>query len=83
VQHEKKSVRNIAKGVRNMRKNVRGMRKGVRNIRDTLRNVMIRRLICFLIRIVWLGRCSMLVPGSDVRALADPRSKSEGLYPLR
>jgi hypothetical protein len=31
---------------------------------------MIRWLICFITRIVWLGRCPMLAPGSDVRALA-------------
>jgi hypothetical protein len=32
--------------------------KGVRNIRNTLRNIMIRRLICFLIRIMWLEKVS-------------------------
>jgi hypothetical protein len=36
------------------------MGKGVRNIRNMLRNIMIRRLICFLIRNVWLRRCPML-----------------------
>jgi hypothetical protein len=46
------------------------MRKGVRNIRNTLRNIMIRRVICFLIRIVWLRRCPILAPISDVRVLA-------------
>jgi hypothetical protein len=46
--------------------------KSVRNIRNTLRNIMIWRPICFLIRIVWLGRCPMLAPGSDVWALAVP-----------
>jgi hypothetical protein len=35
-------------------KSFRNMRKGVRNIRNTLHNIKIRRLICFLIRIVWL-----------------------------
>jgi hypothetical protein len=68
-----KSVRNMGKGVRNMGKGVRNMRKGVRNIRNTLRNIMIRRLICFLIRIVWLRRCPIQAPGSDVRALAVPK----------
>jgi hypothetical protein len=58
-----------------MGKGVRNMRKGVRNIRNTLRNIIIQRLICFLIRIVWLRRCPILVPGSDVRALAVPFSK--------
>jgi hypothetical protein len=40
-----------------------------KSVRNTLRNIMIRRLICFLIRIMWLGRCPMLAPGSDIRAL--------------
>jgi hypothetical protein len=62
----------MRKGVRNMGKGVRNMRKGVRNIRNTLRNIMIQRLICFLIRIVWLRRCPILAPGSDVPALAVP-----------
>jgi hypothetical protein len=51
------------------------MRKGVHNIRSTLCNIMIRRLICFLIRIVWLRRYPILAPGSDVRALAVPLYK--------
>jgi hypothetical protein len=55
-----------------MGKGVRNMGKVVRNIRNTLRNIMIQRLICFLIRIVWLRRCPILAPGSDVRALAVP-----------
>jgi hypothetical protein len=58
-----------------MGKGVRNMRKGVRNIRNTFRNIMIQRLICFLIRIVWLRRCPILSPGSDVRALAVPCEK--------
>jgi hypothetical protein len=57
-------------------KSFRNMGKGVRYIRNTLRNIMIRRLICFLIRIVWLKRCPMLAPESDVRALAVPISKT-------
>jgi hypothetical protein len=55
-----------------MGKGVRNMGKGDCNIRNMLGNIMIRRLICFLIRIVWLGRCPMLAPRSDVRALAVP-----------
>jgi hypothetical protein len=43
-----------------------------KSVRYTLRNIMIRRLICFLIRIVRLRRCPMLAPGSDVRALEVP-----------
>jgi hypothetical protein len=46
--------------------------KSVRNIRNTFRNIMIRRLICFLIRIVWLGRCPILTLGSDVQMVAVP-----------
>jgi hypothetical protein len=65
----------MGKGVRNMGKGVRNIGKVVRNIRDTLRNVMIQRLICFLIRIVWPRRCPILAPGSDVRALAVPQNK--------
>jgi hypothetical protein len=73
-------VRNIARnmytmsgeegGARNMGKRVRNMGKCVRNVRNTLDNIMIRRLICFLIRIVWLGRCHMLAPGSNVDFLS-------------
>jgi hypothetical protein len=60
------------KSVHNMGKCVQNMGRSVRNIRNTLRNIMIRRLVCFLIRIVWLGRCLMLAPDSDARALAVP-----------
>jgi hypothetical protein len=72
VRNMGKGIRYMEKGVRNMGKCVRNMRKGVRNIRNTLRNIMIRRLICFLIRIMWLRRCPILAPGSDVRVLAVP-----------
>jgi t-SNARE complex subunit (syntaxin) len=65
----------MEKGVRNMGKGVRNMGKGVRNIRNTLRNIMIRRLICFLIQIVWLRRCPILALGS-VLALAFPEKKT-------
>jgi hypothetical protein len=64
----------MGKGIRNMKKvfatwekvfatlkSVRSTRKVVRNIRNTFRNIMIRRLICFLIRIVWLRRCPILL----------------------
>jgi hypothetical protein len=53
-------------------KSFRNMGKAVRNIPNMLRNIMIRQLICFMIRIVWLEMCLMLAPGSDVRALAVP-----------
>jgi hypothetical protein len=62
----------MGKGVRNMAKVFATWEKGVRNIRNTLLNIMIRQQICFLIRIMWLGRCPMLAPRSDVRPLAVP-----------
>jgi hypothetical protein len=74
-------TRNIARNMYTMsgeeggaqhEKSVRNMGKGIHNIRNTLCNIMIRRPTCFMIRIVWLGRCPMLAPGSDVRALAVP-----------
>jgi hypothetical protein len=60
-------------------KSFRYIGKGVRNIRNTLCNIMIRRLICFLIRIVWLGRCPMLAPRLDVRALAVAYRKTQNV----
>jgi hypothetical protein len=55
-------------------KSVCNMGKGVRNTRNKLRNII---LICFLIRIMWLGRCPMLAAGSDIRALAVPKKEIE------
>jgi hypothetical protein len=73
-QHRSQQVHYVREGGRGAqhRKSIRNMGKGVRNICNTLRNIMVRQLICFLIRIVWLGRCPMLASGSDVRALAVP-----------
>jgi hypothetical protein len=64
-------------------KSFRNIGKGVRNIRNTLCNITIRRLICFLIRIVWLGRCPMLAPRSDVRVLAVAYRKTQNVWHYR
>jgi hypothetical protein len=70
-----KSVRNLGKGVRNMEKVFATWEKVFTTWKKCLQHASQHHdltLICFLIRIVWLGRCPMLVPGSDVRTLTVP-----------